>query len=210
MRGLPRPPDDVQRVTFNVETDGARSSTSFWLLAPGSGGAVESDLLLELGDLIFAAFDLFNPIVSSATTITTCRLVTFSPTFSDLQVNAAPNAGLRHGAQAANVAAGIAWSTGDRGRGNTPITRLPGFTDELTDDHLTLNANAYGFMQPAIGNFIDAVNAISRGTVASVTLGTLRRVSSGTPLHAAVFAPYFFGRPVKKIARVDARLYLSS
>lgn len=208
MRGLPPPPDDVCHFEVDLTNDGARSSVGFWLLAPGSGVALISDLELVLADLIFAALDLLTQLTTAGTQLITCRLVTFSPQYVALAEPVSNNHGAWNGSQANEVALGIAWLTGDRGKGATPVNRLPGFPDDFTDDHLTVNDTGRGNVLVHAGAFINAVNAISHGGITSVTLGTLRRQRGGLPLPAAEFSPYQGARPVRPIARVSRRMYV--
>jgi hypothetical protein len=115
-----------------------------------------------------------------------------------------------HGAfpseEACNVASGIIWGTGERGRSGWAITYLPSCPHDFVDTGWQLSAEGYNNILDSAVNFKLQLESLPLFPPQTLVLGTLHRSRAGAPLHTARFAPFLYVRPARKVTTIRRRI----
>lgn len=205
MRGLPPVPDDVLRLTVDVDINGRVFSTGFWFFVPDLPAATYPWFKNFVDEFFFYVIGGLNGCQHAGASVTTCRLVAGGIGGVQYTAFAATNQGVYTGGQADLVAAGVFLRTAAGRRGSGSRVRIPGCPDAFVDNNLTLSAAAVA----RLFSFCDAVNNFVSAqlgpTGAQVVVGTLRRTQAAAPLSSSVFDPAVAIMPSPRVEYLTRR-----
>lgn len=188
-------PSDVVWFSPTVEVGPTTSSFGFWLLWPGITPADAGWAEQVVDSWVINIQQYFLNLMHSAARFRTCRiLVGGSPPFR-YETDIADNAGAGTAGQALALAVGLYLQSSGGGRGSGTRIRVPGISNEMTDDFAYLSE--YGqqqlvFTADALAAWPSQLAPLGYGTP---VLGTLQRRDDGTPLVTAAFDPLEVIRP---------------
>jgi hypothetical protein len=206
MRNLPPPPDDVMHVQLGFDIDGTWATIGWWIFSPSLVSGNAPYLLAVLDAIILGPLEHVLQLMHSGATCTACRVSSFGLQPLTLVRSPGPNAGAWTGGQAAQVALGIHWLTGERGHRGMSITHLPAFPDAFTDDHASINQLAWGNVLASATDILADVAAIPGEAGGNCALGTVERSASGAPLASSRFVAFVGANPVSRVATIRRRI----
>jgi hypothetical protein len=203
VRGLAPPPVDVARLVQEYDINGHQVSIGLWLFNPSFIGITSASAETVLDDWFVTCLPSLYELQHEGVIATTCRLELRGFRWV---AAAPPGHGAWVGGQADNVALGLHWLTGEVGKGLSPITFVPGVPDVFIANNYRLNELAYGNLRASSSDLYDALNALHSPDGTPTVVGTLHRVTAGTPMPTAQFAPYVGVVPTLKVATIRRRI----
>jgi hypothetical protein len=150
----------------------------------------------------------FGPSLSSVWQSSTQRAVWFTSSTDEIGVDGSDTgSGSLTGTQnPANVAYLINWAISGTYRGGHPRTYLCGVAVSTEASSTTLTSTERTNLTTAANGFLSDVNALTHGTIASVTLGTVAFFQNNSALAPPVFKPYLSGSASPKFATQRRRV----
>lgn len=206
MIGLPAPPGNVARAQLLIDQDGSASSIASWLFMPELPGAIFSDIDAAAGQVRTALVDLALNLMAAAGVPREFAFQVYGDAPFTIRSTIGGLHGSRGACQAINASTGIYWATNTRGKSGRCITHVPAFPDEFTDDHARLNGTAIDAVRLAAAGYLDALAAVSAGSILSCALCTLHREQGGLPLPSAELRLIDHGIASPLIAGIQRRL----
>jgi len=205
LRGLPAPPSGVIRLALVFDIDGRSASVGQWFAVPG----LETHTIAELRDLVASMLFYIQPWTTSLTH-RGCSLVRVdlkswgTPAFA-LSLNVADNHGAWTGGQLAVGCTVLRFITTDNGRGMQSLCHLPGFPDQFTDDHMTLNGTGFTNAHNETVSYLNGVQTLSLPGESTITHGVVHVSEDGAPLATATFSPTLGIVPARVVGTLDRR-----
>lgn len=196
------------RLTVAFDVDGSPATWSHWLAAPGVATASAGQLEALRSLLAPVVLDLTSACTHAGTTVVRVDLTRFPPLPLHLSAPPANNAGSWTGGQLAVGATVLHWLTARAGSGQDPLTFMPGFPDEWTDNHSTVNDTGYANAHSAADAYLNGLALTPGPAGGSTTLGVVHRSSGGAPLSVASFSPAVDVTISRRIGTLDRRRHL--
>lgn len=205
MRGLPPVPAEVAELRLGWLVGNVPVQTQQWVFVPGLQELDYAGLRAVWSDVVTAVVGPYNELTATAASISTCRLRRWGSAGLSVYDELGPNAGLAGACQVLAAALGLCWHNAGSGRSSFSLTRLPGFPDAFTDDHLTLNT--IGWTQAAAWgtSVLEAVSAIVSPAGGTCGLVSLERVRAGAPLPVSQTNVITHVTPVPTVATLVER-----
>jgi len=195
----------VIHLALVFDIDGRGASVGQWFAVPG----LESATIAQLHELVGTLLFYILPWTTSLTH-RGCRLVRVdlkswgTPAFAT-SVNVAENHGAWTGGQLAVGCTVLRWITTSNGRGMQSLTHLPGFPDEFTDDHMTLNGTGFTNAHNESVSYLENVNAQSLPGNDPIAHGVVHVSEAGSPLAASSFSPTLGVAVARVVGTLDRR-----